>query len=107
MSNSEISDSASSSKPRMSPSRLRANTVLPAPMNVIFAMRRRLRLAAVVPLDEEGGVLELVLSDESTRGGRAGFRSHRLEEGQAGHDVHAPSLRVQWKPSLVACEVEW
>ena len=39
MSNSAISEPASSSWPRMSPSRLRAKTVLPAPMNAILAMR--------------------------------------------------------------------
>ena len=38
MSKSVISDSVSSSYPRMSPSRLRANTVEPAPTSVIFAM---------------------------------------------------------------------
>jgi hypothetical protein len=37
----------------MSPSRLRAKTVLPAPMNVIFAMRRRLRPARSVRIPEE------------------------------------------------------
>ncbi len=50
MSNSAISESASSAWLRMSPSRLRANTVLPAPMNVIFAMAPRLRPATRIGL---------------------------------------------------------
>src|SRR5512141_2267673 len=99
MSNRAISEPASSSNPRMSPSRLRANTVLPAPMNVIFAIRRRLFLAAAVPLGEELGVFPIVFSDQSICGDRVEFGHHRLGEGGASDDVQAPCSQLQWNPS--------
>ena len=46
MSCSTISEPASSLWPRMSPRRLRANTVLPAPRNTVLAIGRRLQLGA-------------------------------------------------------------